>query len=215
MWIVLFASAAILNLSHTAPTDATTESFPIADHFQEILSIIPKDLIKNITYEHLNTDEEFKSAVKFMQTDEWINRVEIIREKPEWIALKKYMKGFGINMDKFIKCAEGFLQNVTVKLDPEHPPPKKSVKAFLIDVEKNLPTVKILTAVHEKMIQNSELQQLFEKMSSSDTHKIVDNVLTLSEIRSMLKDLADMDMNITDVLSLVYAFLGWGELKLQ
>ncbi|XP_023311091.1 uncharacterized protein LOC111691874 [Anoplophora glabripennis] len=215
MWKVLFASAVFFNLSQAAPIDATVENFAIADHFQEIISVIPKDLIKNITYEHLKTDEAFKSAVQFMQTDEWNNRVKIIREKPEWIALKKYMTGFGIHIDKFIKCADGFLQNVTVKLDPMHPPSKKSVRAFLTDIERNLPIAKILSIIHEKMVKNSELQQLFEKMSSDDTRKMIDNVLALSEIRSMLKDLAEMDMDITEMLSLIYAFLGWGELKLQ
>lgn len=213
--ILLIASVAAFNLVHGAPATSTTESFPVDDHIRDILSIIPKDLIRNITNEHLKTDEEFKAAVKFVQTDEWKNRVKIIREKPEWIALKKYMKGFGINIDKFIKCVDGFLQNVTVNLSPEHPTSKKSVRAFLIDVEKNLPTLKILNAIHEKMIKNEDLQKLFEKMSSTDTHKMVDNVLSLQEIRDMLKDLADMDLNILDILSLMYAFMGWGELKFQ
>lgn len=212
-WILILASVVKLNYLHGAPTISTTEGSPVADHIKDILSIIPKDLIRNITEEHLKTDGGFKSAVKFMQSDDWNDRVEIIREKPEWIALKKYMKGFGIDMDKFIKCIDGFLQNVTVKLDPEHPTPKKSVKAFLIDVEQKIPTMKILTAIHEKMIKNEELQKLFEKISSTDTHKMIDNVLSLPEIKSMLLDLADMDLNILDMLSLMYSFMGWGELK--
>ncbi|KAJ8922120.1 hypothetical protein NQ315_004054 [Exocentrus adspersus] len=219
IWTLLLACVVVFNTTDGAPTTtiastATTEICTVPDYLKDIISVIPKDLIKNITDQHLKTDEGFRSAVKYMQTDEWKKRIQVIKEKPEWVALKKYLKGLGINVDIFIKLVEGYIQNVNVTLDPGKPASKKTVKAFLLDVEQNLPTLRILTAIHENMVKDAKLQDLFEKISADETRKMVDKVLELPEIKKMVKDLSDMDLNFAEALVSVYALMGWGQPKI-
>ncbi|KAJ8954871.1 hypothetical protein NQ318_016806 [Aromia moschata] len=191
-----------------APSNETLEQ-----QLKDIGALLPKDLMQDIAQKHLKTDEEFKAAIKYMQGEEWVKLVETVRNKSEWIALKKFLKDSGIDMDVIINCVESFVINLNITLEPKEPPPKKSLKAFIIDVEQNIPTVKILAALHEKMTKGNAFQKLFERLSSQESRALVEKVIELPEVKRMMHILADMDVNLYDMFSLMYTFFGWGDFK--
>ncbi|KAJ8952471.1 hypothetical protein NQ314_007549 [Rhamnusium bicolor] len=213
---MLFAVIAmLLSLGQGAPPISTRETTSIESfktHFNDIMALISKEEIQNITYEHLKTDEEFKAAIQYMQSKEWLDLIETIRGKSEWIALKKFLKDTSIDVDVGIKCIERLFENVTLHLEPQIPPPKKSLKLFLIDVEQSLPSMKILNYLQEQVTKGVNFNVLFDRLSSDESRQLVQSVLALPEIKRVLKELADMGVNLLDVLSLMYMHFGWGEM---
>ncbi|KAJ8980932.1 hypothetical protein NQ317_000942 [Molorchus minor] len=206
--LLLFAILVVLNyVGHTAPASESLE-----DELKDIMQLLPKDFIKNIASEHLKTDEGFKAAIKYMQSEEWINLIEAVKHKPEWIALKNYLKLSGLDLEVMIHYLEMFAQNTTITLDPNSPPQKKSFKSFIVDVEQNFPTVKFITAVKEKMATGT-LQQLFDRLSSAESRKLLEAVIALPEVKKIMEIMMDMDVNLYDLLSLLYTLFGWGEFK--
>ncbi|KAJ8939744.1 hypothetical protein NQ314_011030 [Rhamnusium bicolor] len=213
---LIAAMALLFNLCQSAPSTPVPKAVPtdfLANEFKNLKSLIPKERVRNITYEHLETDQNFKAAIKYMQSEEWKDLIEAIRDKPEWIALKKYLREFGIDLELIINYAEAFVANITVTLEPQDPPPKKNLSLFIIDVEQSLPIIAIVSFLHEKLINNPSVQELFEKLSNNESRQMIENVIALPEVKCLIKEFEYMGVNFLDMFSLMYTFFGWGEFK--
>nr|XP_023013752.1 uncharacterized protein LOC111503631 [Leptinotarsa decemlineata] len=190
--------------------EATTAR-PISEEFKDILALIPRDQITKLAEEHLETDESFKAAVEYMQSDEWILLVETVKSKPEWKAFKTFTKQFGVDIDTLIHCSEGFILNANVTVSDNA---TRSLIPFIKDMQKAIPLTKIIGAFHEKMMKSKAFQEFFEKISSEESKKIVEDVINVPEIGLMMKEWDKMGLNLYELVSLMYTFLGWGEFNI-
>ncbi|CAH1113168.1 unnamed protein product [Psylliodes chrysocephalus] len=179
----------------------------------DILNMIPRDKITAIAMKHLKDDDGFKQAVKYMTEPEWVKLVEDVKAKPEWVALKNHFSSFGLPIDTLINCLDSFVQNITIG-PIEDKNAKRNLTKFIEEVEGVIPVTEILVKFNEKMQKNPNMQVLLQKLAEPESKNILENALKLPEVRKMLDELKEMGMNLYDFLSLLYIFLGWGELKL-
>ncbi|KAG5897361.1 hypothetical protein JTB14_030243 [Gonioctena quinquepunctata] len=171
---------------------------------------IPHEKITQIAEKHLKTDPGFIAAIKYMQGGAWKKLVENIRVNKAWIAFKDHMTHYGFDVDTIIHCSDTFIKNANITRDSNAP---KSLNSFMEDVEESIPVADIISYLHQKMRKNVTLQELFDKISSKESNKIVQGALNIPEVQQMMKELNSMDLNLYEFLSFVYSFLGWGEFK--
>ncbi|XP_056631504.1 uncharacterized protein LOC130441742 [Diorhabda sublineata] len=178
----------------------------------EILQLIPREKVTEIAKNHLVSDDGFKAAIKFMKSDDWNENVEIIRGKPEWIRFKSFFSTIGFPVDTLIFCMESFLKMVTVPEVPEDTP--KNLTSFMIDVEKVVPLTDIIMKLYEKQRDNKKFNKILEKLKTPETKIIVEDVVRLPEVKKMLTDVKNMGLDLGDIFSMFYFFMGWGEFKM-
>lgn len=194
------------------PTTTATGA-PISDTWLDVLNLIPRDKITEIAESHLKDDQGFMAAIKYMQGDEWKNLVETVKSKSEWIKFKLFLKEFGLDLDVLIRCVDKFLANAHVDLQTRDPEPKRNLTAFIIEVEQNIPVLEIAGALQVKM-KKPGFGELYMKMSSDESKKLVQDVLTVEEVKLMMKKLEEMGMNIHDLLRFMFIFLGWNDIQM-
>ncbi|CAG9840210.1 unnamed protein product [Diabrotica balteata] len=176
----------------------------------DILKEISREKVTEIANDHLQNDEGFKAAIKYMKSDEWINLIETIKVKPEWITLKDYINTFGIPIDTLIKCAEKIVQNVTITDIPENTP--RNLTSFISDVEKVIQPAAILIKI-TKLQSNPEMVQVMQQLKTPETKSKFDEALHIPEIKTVMDELKKMGLCLYDLISFIYYFLGWGEFK--
>ncbi|XP_072399365.1 uncharacterized protein [Diabrotica undecimpunctata] len=176
-----------------------------------ILKEISREKVTEIANDHLQNDDGFKAAIKYMKSAEWIKLIETIKVKPEWITLKDYINTFGIPIDTLIKRAEKFVQNVTITDIPENTP--RNLTSFITDVEKVIQPAAILIKV-TKLQSNPEMAKLMQQLKTPETKSKFDEALHIPEIKTVMEEFKKMGLCLHDLISLIYYFLGWGEFKL-
>uniref|UniRef100_A0A6P7H9L7 Uncharacterized protein LOC114349136 n=1 Tax=Diabrotica virgifera virgifera TaxID=50390 RepID=A0A6P7H9L7_DIAVI len=178
----------------------------------DILKEIPKEKITEIAKDHLQNDDGFKSAIKYMKSAKWRKLIETIKVTPKWVNLKGYITSFGVPIDTLIKCAERFVQNVTSTDVPEDTP--RNLTSFLRDVEKVIRPADILIKITQ-LQKNPQMAQLMQQLKSLETKTKFDEALHIPEIRMVLDELKKMGLSLLyDLISVMYYFFGWGQFKL-
>lgn len=177
--------------------------------FTDISLIFSTDLFTNITNEHLQHDDGFKAAILHMQTKEWKDKLDVIKKKPEWIALKDYMEQFGFKMD--MNCS--FIDEAVVAKKPPEGT-KMNLTNFLIDVEQNIPTSQLLDTIYRKFTSENKLETILKKFGTNKLKTILENFLAISEAKEMFYELENLGLYLQKVLSLIYRFFNWGEFKM-
>ncbi|XP_050518790.1 uncharacterized protein LOC126892917 [Diabrotica virgifera virgifera] len=178
----------------------------------DILKEIPKEKITEIAKDHLQNDDGFKSAIKYMKSAEWRKLIETIKVTTKWVNLKGYITSFGVPIDRLIKCAESFVQNVTITDVPENTP--RNLTSFLRDVEKVIRPADILIKITQ-LQKNPQIAQLMQQLKSPETKAKFDEALHIPEIRTVLDELKKMGLSLLyDLISVMYYFFGWGQFKL-
>ncbi|XP_050518788.1 uncharacterized protein LOC126892916 [Diabrotica virgifera virgifera] len=188
----------------------TNNPASLPNSFFDIVKEIPREKVTEIAKDHLQNDEGFKSAIKYMKSAEWKKLIETIKVKPEWVNLKAFMTSFGVPIDTIIKCAEKFVQNVTITDVPEDTP--RNLTSFIRDVEKVIQPAAILIKI-TKLQKNPQMAGLIQQIKTPETKAKFDEVLHIPEIQTVLDELKKMGLCLYNLISLMYYFFGWGEFK--
>nr|CAH7732510.1 unnamed protein product [Callosobruchus chinensis] len=180
----------------------------VKEELTEIINLIPRDNITDIANSHLAHDEGFKAAIRYMQQPEWRAMVDSIRANPKWIAFKEVVSKFGLDIDQIIKCSEAFIENADVgDVDPNA---KRSLASFVKDVEGVIPIGQMLVIFGNQ--QN--LQILMQYLQTDETKEIVVDAFSIPEVKKYIQELSEMEFNTKEILSFLFAALGWGKLEL-
>lgn len=195
----LLVALAVIGLTAAVPTKS------LKDDLDEFLALIPVDKIRVIARKYVDTDAEVQHALGYLQSSEWQALVQEVASKQAVKDLKSYLTSAGINIDAIIKAIHDFIQNV-------HPNPKGSARGlrqFLDEIKATIPVGDLLVLLNDKLSNSDDFIAFFEKISSEDTHKLVEEVRALTEVQRLAEKLKTLGLDPTRVLELIYGFLGW------
>ncbi|VEN54119.1 unnamed protein product [Callosobruchus maculatus] len=179
----------------------------VKEELNEIISLIPRDNITEIANSHLAHDEGFRAAIYYMQQPEWRAMVDSIRANPKWIAFKEMVSKFGLDIDQLIKCTKTFIENANVgDVDPKA---NRSLAAFVKDVEGVIPIGQMLVTFGK----NKNLQNMLQHIQTDESKAVVVDALNIPEVKKYVQELSDMELNVKEVLTFVFAALGWGNFE--
>ncbi|CAH1175586.1 unnamed protein product [Phaedon cochleariae] len=203
----------------SVPTSKTTRttSAPLTtsilenEFLSKVMHAIPHEKITEIANAHLKSDENFQAAVKYLQNETFLDLMETIEKKPEWTAFRNIVKeDTGLDISSVFKCVVNFLRSV--KVDGTGTA-ERSFKPFIMDVFKEIPFPNIMAELNSKE-NASKFEELYNKMSSAHTKKIVANLIHLPEVKKFLDSINDMDLKVYDLLAFIFGFLKWGEIQI-
>lgn len=174
----------------------------------QVIAMIPKERFFELANKHLKYDVGFQAAIKYFNSLEWQRISDIIRKNPDWQKFKQFLTNLGIDINKYLKCLEAFLEQAEVPQDvPEDA--QRDLKPFLADLEESLPVAKILARINERIMNNPQFHVMYDELSSPASRALVENVRAIPEFVQMIASLNDMGIQVDDIISAFYVFLGW------
>lgn len=174
----------------------------------QIFAMIPKEKFHELAFEHAKNDTGFQAALRFFKGDQWTKAVERIKANPDWIEFKAFLSAIGVDMEIYLRCIEAFLEKADVPGDlPDDA--KKDLKPFLADLEKHMPTAKILAKLNERIMNNPHFHEIYEKLASEKSHAMVEKARAIPEFKFMVDALDDMGIQVKEIINALYVFLGW------
>lgn len=176
---------------------------------EEIMDLLPKENIIRVFEEHLKTDEQFKAAIVYMQSKDWTDLLDAIRDKNEWKEFKNYMEIVtGFDMEILSKCTRRFTENVEVEIDPNSSA-KRSLKLFVKDLQQVIPWEKIGSFIYQKVVGTGLYKNIIEQMRSDRFKEILNNFLAVTEVKKFIQELEQMDVFIKNYFPILESILGW------
>ncbi|XP_019865991.2 uncharacterized protein LOC109595132 [Aethina tumida] len=180
----------------------------VKDDMKNVIAMIPKERFFELANKHLKYDVGFQAAIKYFNSLEWQRISDIIRKNPDWQKFKQFLTNLGIDINKYLKCLEAFLEQAEVPQDvPEDA--QRDLKPFLADLEESLPVAKILAKINERIMNNPQFHVMYDELSSPESRALVENVRAIPEFVQMIASLNDMGIQVDDIISAFYVFLGW------
>ncbi|XP_019865968.1 uncharacterized protein LOC109595118 [Aethina tumida] len=210
--IYILACAFSNGFAAHSTTKATSLRPNKEDAFKEdmktIFAMIPKEKFHELAFEHAKNDTGFQAALRFFKGDQWTKAVERIKANPDWIEFKAFLSAIGVDMEVYLRCIEAFLEKADVPGDlPDDA--KKDLKPFLADLEKHMPTAKILAKLNERIMNNPHFHEIYEKLASEKSHAMVEKARAIPEFKFMVDALDDMGIQVKEIINALYVFLGW------
>lgn len=177
----------------------------VEEDFKDFIALIPAKQIKDIVVKYQATDVEFQTAIAYLKGTEFSSLVTTIHAKEPVKALEKYLFDAGINIDVLWKYIEDIFTNVRGEVKSQ----SGSLKEFLKEVKKAVPTAKIFKMFLDKMKNSPAFQDCFAKVSSEEAHQLVEEVRGVPEVQSLTAKLMEMDVEVERYIKIVYALFGW------
>lgn len=191
---------AIFTLIGTGLTAATLE-----DDFKDFIALIPEKQIREIANKYMATDPEFQAAVVYLQGKEFSALVNEISEKKAVKEFKQYMIDAGIDVEAVLEYINSIIVGAqpTVKIEP------RSLKGFLEEVKKTLPIGKFIKMFLDKMKSSPAFKDFYAKVSSEDSHQLVEEVRNLTEVQRLCARLTELGIEVEKYIKIVYVVFGW------
>jgi hypothetical protein len=198
-FVVILATC--LGLSFAAP-----QPFSLVDDIDDFLNLIDLNEIDALLKDNLQDNGDIIEIVTYMKGDEWAGLVAYVRDHPGWIKLKDWLVSKDIAVDDIISEVHDYIQNAELGTASGD----RDVNTFLTDLEALIPVDDLLALAVTKLITSPDFQDLFNRVKSEDTHGLVDDVLSLDEVKADIARLTEMGVDVQGILETVYGLLGWG-----
>jgi hypothetical protein len=198
-FIVILATC--LGLSFAAP-----QPFSLVDDIDDFLNLIDLDKIDALLKDNLQDNGDIIEIATYMKGDEWAGLVAYVKEHPGWIKLKDWLVSKDIAVDDIISEVHDYIQNAELGTASGD----RDVNTFLTDLEALIPVDDLLSLAVTKLITSPDFQDLFNRVKSEDTHGLVDDVLSLDEVKADIARLTEMGVDVQGILETVYGLLEWG-----
>lgn len=197
MKLTVFLCAAFISATLAATT--------LEEDFQDFAALIPEDEIRDIARRYLATDPEFKAAVAYLQGPEFAELVREIRQKEAVKEFEEYFIEAGVDIVGFFEYIHNLIMGAETRLRGE----SRSLKGFLDEVKRTLPIGKLIRLFSDKMKNSPAFQAFFEKVSSEDSHQMVEEIKALPEVQRLNKKLKEMGIEVERYMKIIYAIFGW------
>lgn len=183
----------------------TLAATTLEEDLKDFLALIPEKEIRDIAKKYLATDPEFQAAVAYLQGDEFAALVNEIREKEAVKEFKQYLTEAGIDVEAVLE----YLHNLITGAQTTFKGEQRSLKGFLEEVKKTLPVGKLIKMFMDKMKKSPAFQEFFAKVSSEESHQLVEEVRALPEVQRLSARLTELGVDVERYLKIVYAIFGW------
>ncbi|KAJ3628943.1 hypothetical protein MTP99_013375 [Tenebrio molitor] len=198
-FIVILATC--LGLSFAAP-----QPFSLVDDIDDFLNLIDLNEIDTLLKDNLQDNGDIIEIATYMKGDEWAGLVAYVRDHPGWIKLKDWLISKDIAVDDIVSEVHDYIQNAELGTASGD----RDVNTFLTDLEALIPVDDLLTLAVTKLVTSPDFQDLFNRVKSEDTHGLVDDVLSLDEVKADIARLTEMGVDVQGILETVYGLLEWG-----
>ncbi|XP_066257796.1 uncharacterized protein [Euwallacea similis] len=197
--------ASICGTRAVANTTKPSSTNPNASLMHQVLQVIPLVKIEEIENNHLQTDEGFKSAVLYLQSEEWKGLVGVVEKSAEFHRFAEMALKFKVNISQYIESLRNHIDSLSVTPSEKNAPANFS--SFMKDIQKVFPIGEIA-----KVFANSddpEARNLRLQVNARPNQKIAEDLYNFSEVAKMRQALKDMNFNVEPFIALVLTFLGW------
>jgi hypothetical protein len=198
-FIVILATC--LGLSFAGP-----QPFSLVDDIDDFLNLIDLDQIETLLKDNLQDNGDIIEIATYMKGDEWAGLVAYVRDHPGWIKLKDWLISKDIAVDDIVSEVHDYIQNAELGTASGD----RDVNTFLTDLEALIPVDDLLTLAVTKLVTSPDFQDLFNRVKSEDTHGLVDDVLSLDQVKADIARLTEMGVDVQGILETIYGLLEWG-----
>jgi hypothetical protein len=176
----------------------------------QLANVLPAEELKQLKMKHLTSDPGFRAAVVYFKSPEWAELIADVRNTPEWIRYKAFLKEVGLDLDYLIQHVDHCV-NATDTHDFKVEGVKPSLASFLQDVKMNLgiPIMKGLHEYVEKVGKTDDYKKVVEEMLSDKSKELLEKALAQPALIKMMDQLREMDANLGYVIQMLYTFAGW------
>ncbi|XP_060520524.1 uncharacterized protein LOC132698473 [Cylas formicarius] len=195
--VVLFLLGNVL----TYPTGIS-----VGDKVHDIIDLIPKERISELAQQHMQNDEGFKAAIFYLQGKEWNDLLDALMQKPEFIKFEEITKQMNLNITGMIMCIKSNIFSLQVN---EEPTSKPDLTPFIKEVEESLPLAKMITTLTAKGSDEDAVQSIQVPFDYELFQKILDDLLNVSEMKTMLDKIKEMGFDLKQYIGFVHAFFEW------
>jgi hypothetical protein len=185
---------------------AARQPFSLVDDIDDFLTLIDLNEIDALLKDNLQDNGDIIEIVTYMKGDEWAGLVAYVRDHPGWIKLKDWLVSKDIAVDDIISEVHDYIQNAELGTASGD----RDVNTFLTDLEALIPVDDLLSLAVTKLVTSPDFQDLFNRVKSEDTHGLVDDVLSLDEVKADIARLTEMGVDVQGILETVYGLLEWG-----
>lgn len=197
----IFVFAALLSVGFALPATRTLD-----EDLQDFVDLVPTEKLKEILYDHVANDEEFKSAIKYLKGSEWAELLQEVASKEEVQEFKQYLIDSGIDVDKIIAYIRDWINNVDVDASSAA---SRGLREFIDEIKEALPIDDIVALFYNKLQNSEDFQQFYAKISSEKAHALVEEVRALSAVQDLAARLLELGVDLKKALDFIYNLFGW------
>lgn len=174
-----------------------------------------KTMFHNQKYEevakaHLQNDNEFKAAVKYLQSKEFDEILMPVVNRSEWKLIQKLLDPFKINITAGFTC---FTNNIKkLKVEGEIPAgTKKNLSKYLVDIGWDNLSFALLKNLN--IYSNiAEFQTVYNNFATQENFIMINNFKNLPEMKKLLAVLKELGIETEKLFTSLYIFLGWDKM---
>ncbi|XP_063907578.1 uncharacterized protein LOC135125811 [Zophobas morio] len=179
----------------------------LIDDLQDFLDLLPIDEIQAIAAEHLQTDGAFAAVVIYLQGPEWAALVDEVGAKPAVQDFIQYLTDAGLPVTDIIDWIHNLIAGAAPGIEPDE---NGSLRPLLDEIEAIIPVDDLVALLNDKLQNSPDFQDLYTKVSSEDSHALVEEVRAIDEVQRLAQRLRDFGVKVDETLAVIYEFLGWG-----
>ncbi|XP_030752870.1 uncharacterized protein LOC115879943 [Sitophilus oryzae] len=176
------------------------------DPLHVLISLIPKDKVFEIERNHLEHDEGFKSAVKFLQSKNWTDLVDSVLSSKEYKMFHNMTRKYNFKLYEAVTCLREHIESLKIE-GPLLAPP--NLASFISDLEAIIPIPEIAKMLATGL-RDPQIVKLRSEIASKENKKIAETLHKMPQMKKMRAILREMKFDVDTYISMVYTFLGWG-----
>lgn len=178
------------------------------DDLNQILALIPIDSIKTLLNVGLSNDGALVTVVNYLQGQSWRDLVTSIGEYSEVQELIEYLTVKDVPIRDLIASIRAYIDRAV----PTIPADANGTLRPLIDAIKSLiPSEEIKILLNDLLQTSSDLQELYQRLSSDKSRGVVERVRALDEVIYLSAQLEGLDVDVDGIWERLYELLGWSD----
>lgn len=183
-----------------APTTKNLQS-----DFQEFADLIPVEKLKAIVqkYQH---DEEYQYVVHYLKSYEWTALREEISSKPGAQVIKMYLLEHGIDIGAIFQD----LMDTLTGMKPQRRV-RRGLNDFVQEIKEAVSIEDIEALLGEKLHSSKDFQEFFGLLSSEPSRKFVEEIRVMPEVKRVVEQLLNMDVDVRSLQDYIYNLFGWNK----
>ncbi|XP_074101131.1 uncharacterized protein LOC141528800 [Cotesia typhae] len=180
------------------------------DDLEDFVGLLPLKKIGKVVMFYLDHDEEVKSVVKYVQSEEFVELVRVVEAMEDVIHFYDYLHESGLNVYDLINRLHDFVGL------PHLPKPSRSLKrattngvaGLIAEVKALLPFEDIKAMYYHKLETSVHFQQLVQRLQSPKFQAIIDTLLVNQEFQEIITAAKKFGIDVRAIADLLSTMFG-------
>ncbi|XP_058805216.1 uncharacterized protein LOC131672179 [Phymastichus coffea] len=182
----------------------------LKDDLDDFLALIPVKEIKDLFYEYLSNDEDFREALDYIQSDEFKGLVMEVEGSQEVKGFLEFLVASGLDAYNFVNKLNDFLgiDHITPIYLIKNRKITGGLPGFIEDVKALLPLDKIESLYNEKLQTSEDFKNLITRLKSQEFQGLVNKFMVNPALQNLMKKAEAKGVNVQAILDFLTALLG-------